>query len=106
MQVASLQEEIDILGSVMANSSVSVVNCGNVQAPMNSNNGTQYYHNQSFESYMDMELIPNAHGFPEPLYGDSNSNPLEKFLSGIDQEGFLNHPWFKHNGDMELGILN
>jgi hypothetical protein len=94
-----LQEEIDILGSVMANnSSVSVVNCGNVETPLNP---TQYYHNQSFESYMDMELTPNAHGLEEPLYGDFNSNPLEKFLSGIDQEGFLNHPWFKHNANMK-----
>ncbi|CAJ2653207.1 LOB domain-containing protein 33-like [Trifolium pratense] len=105
-QVASLQEEIGILGSVMANynPSVSVGNCGNhVQAPMDSNlnNGTQYYHNQSFESYMDMELFPNAPGLEEPLYGDFNSNPLEKFLSGIDQEGFLNHPWFKHNANMK-----
>ncbi|WJX64030.1 hypothetical protein P8452_48855 [Trifolium repens] len=98
-QVASLQEEIDILGSVMANNlSVSVVNCGNVETPLNP---TQYYHNQSFESYMDMELTPNAHGLEEPLYGDFNSNPLEKFLSGIDQEGFLNHPWFKHNANIK-----
>lgn len=98
----------------METSNVSIMDCGNVQAPMNSNN-TQYYPNQlanylsqeegfktcqSFESYnMDME-IPSAHGMDEPLYGDSNSNPLEKFLSGIDQEGFLNHPWFKHNADM------
>ncbi|WJX58749.1 hypothetical protein P8452_44169 [Trifolium repens] len=102
-QVASLQEEIDILGSVMANnSSVSVVNCGHVQTPIiDPNIGTQYYHNQSFDSYMDMELIPNSHGLEEPLYGDFNSNPLEKFLSGIDQEGFLNHPWFKHNANMK-----
>ena len=28
VQVASLQEEIDALGSLMANSTVSVVNCG------------------------------------------------------------------------------
>lgn len=55
---------------------------------------------QSFNSYMDMEL-PYAHGLAEPLYGDSNSNLLEKFLSGIDQEGFLNHPWFKHNENMK-----
>ncbi|XP_058744822.1 LOB domain-containing protein 33-like [Vicia villosa] len=115
-QVASLQEEIDILGSLMETSNVSIMDCGNVQAPMNSNNGTQYYPNQlanylsqeegsttcqSFESYMNMDMqIPSAHGMDEPLYGDSNSNPLEKFLSGIDQEGFLNHPWFKHNADM------
>ncbi|KAJ1399294.1 Lateral organ boundary [Sesbania bispinosa] len=122
-QVASLQEEIDVLGSLMANSTVSAVNCGSVQAPMNSNNGiqhllqhddatrTQYYQNQlanflsqegsvtayqSFDSQMDVEL-PNAYGLEETLFGDSNSNPLEKFLSGIDQDVFMNHPWFKHN---------
>lgn len=133
MQVANLQEEIDVLGSlIMANSTVDVVNCGSVQAPMNSNNGlhsllqndatrTQYYQNQltnllshegsatatatatayqSFDSVMDIEL-PNAHGPQEPLFGDSNSNPSEKFLSGIDQEVFMSHPWFKHNADMD-----
>lgn len=117
MQVASLQEEIDILGSLMANSTIGDVNCGSVQAPMDSNNGmqyllqqdatrTQHYQNQlanflsqegsatisqSFDSYMNTEL-PNPNGLEEPLFGNSNSNPLEKFLSGIDQEGFLNHP--------------
>lgn len=127
MQVANLQEEIDILGSLMANT--TVVNCSSVQAPMDSNNGmqyllqhdatnrTQYYHTQlanflsqevsatlccqGFDSNMDTELPNIAHGLEEPLFGDSNSNPLEKFLSGIDQEGFMNHPWFKHNADIK-----
>ncbi|CAJ1970922.1 unnamed protein product [Sphenostylis stenocarpa] len=125
-QVASLQEEIDALGSIMANSPVSVVNCSTVQAPMNSNNvipynilqhdaiRTQYFQNnlanflsqegsatvyQSFDSQMNVEL-PNAH-VEEPSFGDSNSNPLEQFLSGIDQEVFVNHPWFKHNADIK-----
>ncbi|TKY56769.1 LOB domain-containing protein 33 [Spatholobus suberectus] len=125
-QVASLQEEIDALGSLMANSTVSVVNCGSVQAPMNSNNEiqynilqhdatrTQYCQNhlanflsqegsatgyQSLDSQMDIKL-PNAH-VEEPSIGDSNSNPLEQFLSGIDQEVFMNHPWFKHNADIK-----
>ena len=123
MQVASLQEEIDIIGSLMENSTVGFVNCGSVRAPMDSNSGIQYplqddaatrtqcYQNQmtnllsnegsatvhqSFGSQMDIEP-PNAHGPEEPLFDDSNSNPLEKFLSGIDQDGFMNHPWFKHN---------
>ncbi|KAK7321527.1 hypothetical protein VNO77_32268 [Canavalia gladiata] len=121
-QVASLQEEIDTLGSLMANSTINVVNCGSVEAPMNSNNGiqnilqhddarTSYHQNQmanfpsqegsatiykSFDSEMKAEL-PNVSGLKEPSFGDSNSNPLEQFLSGIDQEGFMNHPWFKHN---------
>ncbi|RDX63899.1 LOB domain-containing protein 33, partial [Mucuna pruriens] len=126
-QVASLQEEIDALGSLMANPTVSIVNCGGVQAPMNSNNETQYnmlqndatrtqycqnhlanflsqegsatvY--QSFDSQMDI-VLPNAHELEEPSFGDSNSNPFEQFLSGIDQEVFMNHPWFKHNADIK-----
>ncbi|XP_027368497.1 LOB domain-containing protein 33-like [Abrus precatorius] len=125
-QVASLQEEIDTLGSLMANSKVSVVNCGSVQPPMNSNNGihsilqhddtrTQYYQNQmanflsqegsatvyqSLDKQMDIEL-PNVHGFEESSFGDCNPNPLEQFLSGIDQEVFMNHPWFKHNANIK-----
>ncbi|KAK7276304.1 hypothetical protein RIF29_17443 [Crotalaria pallida] len=112
---------------ITANSTVDFVNGGCVQAPimMSSNNGihnllqkadatrTQYYQNQlsnlisqegsatvyhqSFDSQMNI-VLPNAHGVvEEPLFGDSNSNPLDKFLSGIDQEVFMNHPWFKHN---------
>ncbi|XP_061363709.1 LOB domain-containing protein 33-like [Gastrolobium bilobum] len=105
-QVASLQEEIGILGGLMANSTVSDVNSGSVQAPMNSNNGIQYLLNatvyQSFDSLRDnIELPNNAHGLEGPSFGNSNSNPLEKFLSGIDQEVFMNHPWFKHNADIK-----
>ncbi|KAL2317212.1 hypothetical protein Fmac_031088 [Flemingia macrophylla] len=126
-QVANLQEEIDALGNLMVNSTTSVVNCDSFHAPTNSNKGTQYNilqhdatrtqycHNnlanilsqegsaavyQSFESQIDMEL-PNAH-MEEPSFGDSNSNnPLEQFLSGIDQEVFMNHPWFKHNAEIK-----
>ncbi|CAL0315729.1 unnamed protein product [Lupinus luteus] len=128
--VANLQEEINILASslIMANSTVGVLNCGSVQAPMKSNNEIHYilqndanraqycqnqladvlshegssatiYH-QSCDSIVNIELS-NAHGLQDSsLFGDSNSNPLEKFLSGIDQEVFMNHPWFKHNADM------
>jgi len=118
----NLQEEIDALGSMVANSTVSVVNSGTVQAPISSDNGipydilqhdatrTQYFqHNlanflsqdgsgtvyQSLDSQMNIELPE------EPSFGDSNSNPLEQFLSGIDQEVFVNHPWFKHNADIK-----
>lgn len=127
MQVVNLQEEIDALGSMVAKSTVSVVNSGTVQ--MYSENGipydtlqhdgrrTQYFENnnvanflseddgsgrvlQSLESQMNIEL-PNAHVQEEASFGDSNSNPLEQFLSGIDQEVFVNHPWFKHNADIK-----
>ncbi|QCE01250.1 LOB domain-containing protein 33-like [Vigna unguiculata] len=126
-QVVNLQEEIDALGSMVAKSTVSVVNSGTVQ--MYSENGipydtlqhdgrrTQYFENnnvanflseddgsgrvlQSLESQMNIEL-PNAHVQEEASFGDSNSNPLEQFLSGIDQEVFVNHPWFKHNADIK-----
>lgn len=128
VQVASLQEEIDALGSLMANSTVSVVNCGSDQEPMTSNNGTQYnilQHDatrtqycqnnlanflsqeaisatvfKSLDSQMDIEL-PSAHVEEPSSFGDFNSNPLEQFLSGIDQEMFVNHPWFKHNADIK-----
>ncbi|OIW04068.1 hypothetical protein TanjilG_00628 [Lupinus angustifolius] len=113
----------------MENSTVGVLNCGSDQTPVNSNNEIhyilqndanreQYYQNQlsnllsnhegssatsyhqSFDSMMNIELS-NAHGLEDSsLFGDSNSNPLEKFLSGIDQEVFMNHPWFKHNAEM------
>ncbi|XP_029130333.1 LOB domain-containing protein 33 [Cajanus cajan] len=96
-QVASLQEEIDTLGSLMTNSTISVVNCDSVQAPKTIRSATVY---QSFDSQMDMEL-PSAH-VEEPSFGDSYyNNPLEQFLSGIDQEVFMNHPWFKHNADIK-----
>lgn len=128
MQVASLQEEIDALGNLVANSSVSVVNCGSVQATINSNNGTQFnilQHDATRTQYcqnnlanflsqegsatvfqslinsqMDIEL-PNCTQVEHPSFGDFNSNPLEQFLSGIDQEMFVNHPWFKHNADIK-----
>ncbi|XP_006576098.1 LOB domain-containing protein 33 [Glycine max] len=99
-QVASLQEEIDALGNLVANSSVSVVNCGSVQATINSNNGTQFNILHLINSQMDIEL-PNCTQVEHPSFGDFNSNPLEQFLSGIDQEMFVNHPWFKHNADIK-----
>lgn len=129
MQIASLQEEIDnLLGSQIANSFVSSVDCGGVQVPVNLNSEIQYllqhdhatirtpYHQnqlanflssqegsasvvyQSVNSQMETEFPNNAHALQEPLFGDFNSNPFEKFLSGIDQEVFVHHPWFKHNG--------
>ncbi|KAL5125377.1 LOB domain-containing protein CRL1 [Glycine soja] len=128
INVASLQEEIDVLGNLVANSSVSVVNCGSVQATINSNNGTQFnilQHDATRTQYcqnnlanflsqegsatvfqslinsqMDIEL-PNCTQVEQPSFGDFNSNPLEQFLSGIDQEMFVNHPWFKHNADIK-----
>ncbi|MED6208973.1 hypothetical protein PIB30_050097 [Stylosanthes scabra] len=132
-QVASLQEEIDIIGSLMANSTIGATNCcginNNVQASITkmdySNFGIiqddndavttthQCYHqnqmpnnitlHQGYGLNMDIELPNNDENGFEGL-GDytnfnscSNNNPLEKFLSGIDQEGFMNHPWFKNN---------
>ncbi|XP_006596617.1 LOB domain-containing protein 33 [Glycine max] len=103
-QVASLQEEIDALGSLMANSTVSVVNCGSDQEPMTSNNGTQYnilQHDATRTQYCQNNLLPSAHVEEPSSFGDFNSNPLEQFLSGIDQEVFVNHPWFKHNADIK-----
>ncbi|XP_057724234.1 LOB domain-containing protein 33-like [Arachis stenosperma] len=129
-QVASLQEEIDIIGSLMTNSTIGATNCGinNVEAPITkmeySNCGIQYpmqddddhqcYQNemannilsqegsvtprQGYGSHMDIELPNNdGNGFEGPfVFYDhpnfNNNNPLEKFLSGIDQEGFMNHP--------------
>ncbi|KAK7300747.1 hypothetical protein RJT34_11596 [Clitoria ternatea] len=126
-QVASLQEEVDTLGSLVVNSTVSAANCGSVQAPMSSSNGiqhvlqhdatrTQIFQNQvanflsqeggattvyqSLDSKMNLEL-PYAQGMEEPSFGGSNSNPLEQFLSGIDQEIFMSHPWFKHNASIK-----
>ena len=106
----------------MANSTSGVDNCGSFQALMNSNNGIEYLvhqdttKNQCYQSQlanllshegsgteyqsldrdMDIELA-NANGFEDHLYGEPDPIPLEKFLSGIEQEVFLNHPWFKHN---------
>ncbi|KAL1327302.1 hypothetical protein HN51_037363 [Arachis hypogaea] len=121
-QVASLQREIDdILGNnfMMKNSScLGVENyCGNVhQSPMmNINNGIEYTVQEGTRSQCYKSQLANQFSSDEEidreyerlllmdtdnlLYGETDPISLEKFLSGIDQDVFLNHPWFKHNNN-------
>ncbi|KAF7816408.1 LOB domain-containing protein 33 [Senna tora] len=92
-QIASLQEEIDIL-SVMANSSVGAAGCGSFLAPTNSNNGIELPNLQNDDTRIQ-NYHDQAFGLENQLFGESNLNTLEKLLYGIDQEvSFLNHPWF------------
>ncbi|KAK7305768.1 hypothetical protein VNO77_43679 [Canavalia gladiata] len=103
-QVVRLQEEIDILGNLMESSTVGVDNCESVHALVNPNNGTrtQLYQNhlddlfshegsatvyESLDREMERELA-DANGLEDHLDGQPDFNPLEKFLSGIDQEVF------------------
>ncbi|XP_057752985.1 LOB domain-containing protein 33-like [Arachis stenosperma] len=125
-QVASLQREIDdILGNnfMMKNSScLGVENyCGNVhQSPMmNINNGIEYIVQEGTRSQCYKSQLANQFSSDEEidreyerlllmdtdhlLYGETDPISLEKFLSGIDQDVFLNHPWFKHNNNNIIG---
>ncbi|XP_027337539.1 LOB domain-containing protein 33-like [Abrus precatorius] len=93
-QVASLQEEIGILGNLMENTTVGVDNCSS--GLVNPNNGLEYVLTQNDYHTLDREMnreFPNANELEDHL----DPNSAEKFLSGIDQEFFLNHPWFKHS---------
>lgn len=122
MQIAGLQEEIDNLGSLMVNSTVGIDSCSsNAQAPTSRHsNGTEFswkqdatstefFHHQMANllshqgfsteaAYQDLERqvnieFPQTLQLEDQLYEESGPNPLETFLSGIDQEVFMNHPW-------------
>ncbi|XP_028776184.1 LOB domain-containing protein 29-like [Neltuma alba] len=118
-QVASLQDEIDKLSNMMANSPVgAAISGGSSQASTSRNtdgidftwqqdaSNTQLYHNQlstlfshqeSGVAYQGLEGQVNL-GFPDTLqfedhvFDESDPNSLEKLLSGIDQQVFINHP--------------
>ncbi|KAF7831052.1 LOB domain-containing protein 33 [Senna tora] len=119
-QVAGLQEEIDNLGNLMANSTAGVASCSSSYQPPTSRNSNgrefsweqdqksiEFYQNQlanlvsqqgSVSDYQGMEShvnteFPNAFQLEDQLFEDSDPNPFEKLLLGIDQEVFMNHPW-------------
>jgi hypothetical protein len=119
LQVAHLQEEIEILGSQMANFAVGVASCGSSQATTNPCNGlqfssqhgvihTQYYQNQqaallshaesaipnqAFDTQMDIPLHPLYGWENQNLFDDSGQNLLESLLVGIEEENFTHFPW-------------
>ncbi|MED6175601.1 hypothetical protein PIB30_079928 [Stylosanthes scabra] len=115
-QVASLHREIDDIlrkNFMMKNSCFGFENYyGSVQSPMNTNNGIENIivqegisdgesSSRMYQSLLSMEPNNNELLFEEHnlLYGEADPISLEKFLSGIDQDVLLNHPWFKHNNN-------
>lgn len=70
---------------------------------------TQFYHDQlanllshhgSAEAYRGLERqvnleFPNMLQLEDQVFEESDPNSLEKLLSGIDQEVFMNHPWYQ-----------
>ncbi|XP_059459039.1 LOB domain-containing protein 33-like [Corylus avellana] len=124
-QVAHLQEEIEILGSQMANFAVGVASCGSSQATTNPSNGlqfssqhdvihTQYYQNQqaallshtesatpnqAFDTQMDIPLHPLYGWENQNLFDDSGQNLLESILEGIEEENFTRYPWLYNSTD-------
>ncbi|MED6192555.1 hypothetical protein PIB30_011351 [Stylosanthes scabra] len=116
-QVASLHREIDdILRNNFMMKSYSCFGFENYYGSvMNTNNGIEDIIVQEgsdeesgsrdreyYQSLLSMEANNNDEFFEEHnlLYGDQTDPiSLDKFLSGIDQDVFLNHPWFKHNNN-------
>ncbi|OAY46126.1 hypothetical protein MANES_07G118600v8 [Manihot esculenta] len=118
-QIASLQEEIDILEHQMANFTVGIASCGSSQTTSNPNCemrisslqdaiNMQYYQNQSaaqannsgyvtgnqaFDSQMDAQLSL-MHEWEEPNPScQSHPNPLDRLLEDLDQDIFPFCPW-------------
>ncbi|KAI9078324.1 hypothetical protein K1719_039700 [Acacia pycnantha] len=113
-QVASLQEEIDKLGNMMANSPVgAAISGGSSQASTSRNTdgidfswqqdvtNTQLYQTQlstllshqasAAAAYQGLEGqvnwdFPDALQFEDHVFDESDTNSLEKLLSGIDQQ--------------------
>ncbi|XP_031251210.1 LOB domain-containing protein 29-like [Pistacia vera] len=128
-QVASLQEEIELLGNHMAaNQTVGVASSGSSQAPneltcsqsyfspypdaMN----TPYYQNQqaeagqlnhggninatqAFDTQMNVQ-IPSINGWEEQnILRESSPDYLQRFLEEMDQQNFAYYPWLDTSGD-------
>ncbi|KAA8534183.1 hypothetical protein F0562_031624 [Nyssa sinensis] len=119
-QVASLQEEIEVLGNQMANPAVDVSSYGSSPATNNPNNGLQFPSqldmniqdylnqqtpllshaentsvNQVFQGQMNAQFTP-IHGWEDQTTLSSyDSNPLERLLEGMDQDIFVSYPWME-----------
>ncbi|XP_065872490.1 LOB domain-containing protein 33-like [Euphorbia lathyris] len=123
-QIASLQEEIEILGHHMANLTVGIgsdgiprttsnPNCDiHISSPedaMNNqyhqsqmgaqvNNSGYTAENQSFDSQMNVEVIPSCEWEDQNPFLDFQTNPLDILVEGLDQDIFPYCPWL-HNGN-------
>ncbi|KDP44920.1 hypothetical protein JCGZ_01420 [Jatropha curcas] len=106
-QIASLQEEIEILGHQMANLTVGIASRGSSQTISNPNCSSlqdainmQYFQNQpaaqvnnagyatgnqAFDSQMNVQL-PGYEWEDQNLFCDSHPNSLERLLEVVDQE--------------------
>lgn len=120
MQVASLQEEIDKLGNMIANSPVGADISGGISQASTCRNtdgiefswqqdviNTQLYQTQlstllshqasaaaayqGLEGHVNLDF-PDAIQFEDLVLDEPDPNSLEKLLSGIDQQVFVNYP--------------
>lgn len=129
-QVANLQEEIEILGTQMANLGVGVPSWRNSPVPGNPSNfgpqfsGSDAMNVQFYLNHQQDPLLPQAEAatttnlqalessmneeFP-PIYGWEDQNPfcdnypnlLERHFEGVDREAFSSCSWL--NGGNGLG---
>lgn len=132
MQVARLQEEIEILGTQMANFVVAAPNGISTQATTYQNNksqfGSPYPHetmntmhchqaasvnhtgyttgNQTFDSQMNGQLPPYAWD-DENFLCDSYTNPFTRSTEEVDPEIFANYLWLdSSNNTINLEGIN
>ncbi|EEF38131.1 LOB domain-containing protein 33 [Ricinus communis] len=118
-QIASLQEEIDILGHQMTNLAVGIASCENPQATLNPrcemqfsslqdamipeyyqnpqdtqvNNSGYTTGNETLDSQMNVELPPLYEWEDQDPFCDFHPNCLDRLLEGVDQEIFPYWSW-------------
>lgn len=122
LQVASLQEEIDLLGNQMANTAFNVPIYESSREINNPNNMYQFSSQMDIENYLSQQTPTEANQafYSEtntqlaPMYGweeqtshfYNDPNISETLFEGMDQDIFMHYPWMGTLNLWELKLLD